>query len=172
MAVEAFAYRRTVGRRATASMKAKNENETKQNKYNTKDNMERKRKKRLEDTRSRHLWLINYGDRTSTNALGLGYPVLGYILGMYLLRFCLRVVSCHLLQQGIMHQPCVWHCGASSRKRQRRRQGSGWRQSWRGGRRRMTAWRKEEEDVANGTRKVVVAQGNVKPPKRHRLALG
>ena len=50
------------------------DNETRQNKRNTK---ERQHDIRLEDTSSRHLWLINYGERTSTGPLALGYPLLG-----------------------------------------------------------------------------------------------
>ena len=34
--------------------------------------------KRPEDTTSRHLWLINYGERTSTSTLALGYSLPGY----------------------------------------------------------------------------------------------
>ena len=33
--------------------------------------------KRPEDTSSRYLWLVNYGERTSTSPLALGYPLLG-----------------------------------------------------------------------------------------------
>ena len=33
--------------------------------------------KRPEDTSSRHLWLVNKGERTSTSPLALGYPLLG-----------------------------------------------------------------------------------------------
>ena len=33
--------------------------------------------KRLEDTSSRHLWLVNKGERTSTSPLALGYPLIG-----------------------------------------------------------------------------------------------
>ena len=49
-------------------------NETKQNKRNTR---ERQHDIRLEDTSSRHLWLINYGERTSTSLLALGFTLLG-----------------------------------------------------------------------------------------------
>ena len=35
------------------------------------------KRKRSEDTNSRHLWLPNYGNRTSTGSLALGYPLLG-----------------------------------------------------------------------------------------------
>ena len=40
---------------------------------------ERKAKwhRRRNDTNSHHLWLINYGERTSTSTLSSGYPLLG-----------------------------------------------------------------------------------------------
>ena len=67
---------RTVGRKAAASMKAKkNENETKQNKRNTRERQQHDI--RPEDTGSHHTWLINYGERNSTSPLALGYPLLG-----------------------------------------------------------------------------------------------
>ena len=31
-----------------------------------------------EDTSSRHLWLVNYGQRTSPNTIALGYPLLAW----------------------------------------------------------------------------------------------
>ena len=34
-------------------------------------------KKRPEGARSRHVWLIKYGERTCTSTLALGYPLLG-----------------------------------------------------------------------------------------------
>ena len=57
--------------------------ETTQNKPNS---GERQHDIRREDTSSRHLWLINYGERTSTSPLALSYPLLGsscYILSYY-----------------------------------------------------------------------------------------
>ena len=61
--------RRTVERRATASVKTKRR---KRNKHNL-----RRHDIRPEDTSSRHLWLIKYGERTSTSPLALGYPLRG-----------------------------------------------------------------------------------------------
>ena len=48
--------------------------ETKQNNRNTREGQH---DIRLEDTSSRQLWLINYGERTTTSPLALGYPLLG-----------------------------------------------------------------------------------------------
>ena len=71
----AYQERRSIERRAAASVKAKkNENETKQNKRNI---IERQHDIRPEDTSLRHLWLVNYGNQTSTSPLALGYPLLG-----------------------------------------------------------------------------------------------
>ena len=68
--------RRTVEPRAAASFSQikKYEKETKQYKRNAR---ETQHNIRPEDTSSRHLWLINYGERTSTSPLPLGYPLLG-----------------------------------------------------------------------------------------------
>ena len=63
------------GRGFNESIKTK----TKQNKTNIppeKDVMTLQTK-RPEGTSSRHLWLVNKGERTSTSPLALGYPLLG-----------------------------------------------------------------------------------------------
>ena len=59
--------------------KYKDENEAKQNKRNTRERRHDiyLQTKHPEGTSSHHLWLINKGERTSTNALALGYPLLG-----------------------------------------------------------------------------------------------
>ena len=51
-----------------------------QNKTNAtpeKDAMTCTANQRPEDTSSRHLWLVNEGERTSTSPFALGYPLLG-----------------------------------------------------------------------------------------------
>ena len=71
MAVGAHAYRRTFERRAADLTKQKEEkrNRTKEGKKTTpeKGEMASASKKCPEDTSSSHLWLINYGERTSTS---------------------------------------------------------------------------------------------------------
>ena len=51
-------------------------NEAKQNKRNTREKTSwHLQTKRPEDTSSRHLWLVNKGERTSTSPLALGYSL-------------------------------------------------------------------------------------------------
>ena len=69
--------RRTIKRRAAASVKATKKTKRKRNKKNKCNTRERQRGIRPEDTSSSHMWLVNYGERTSTNLLALGYPFLG-----------------------------------------------------------------------------------------------
>ena len=58
--------------------KHEDENEAKQNKCNTRERRNGICKPNArEDTSSRHLWLVNKGERTSTSPLALGYPPLG-----------------------------------------------------------------------------------------------
>ena len=73
VAVGAHAYRRTIEQRAAVSVKA-----------------ERQHGIRPEDTSSRHLWLINNDERTSTGPLVLGYP----LLGPYSVTFGYTTVRC------------------------------------------------------------------------------
>ena len=52
---------------------------------------ERQHDIRPADTSSRHMWLINYGERTITSPLALGYPLLGpyrYVRAFYLPTTC------------------------------------------------------------------------------------
>ena len=76
MAAEAHAYLGTTEQRAAALMKeGKTKTKQKQHKRNAR---ERHHDIRSEDIISlRHLWLINDGERTSTNPLALGYPLIG-----------------------------------------------------------------------------------------------
>ena len=72
------------GRRMKRFNQSKKE-ENKQNKNKKEKITERQRKaiwhqqtkKRPEDISTRYLWLVNYGERTSTSTLALGYPLLG-----------------------------------------------------------------------------------------------
>ena len=101
MAVGAHAYRRTIERRAPASMKTKRRR--KQNKQNKRNARERQYDIRPEDTSSRHLWLINYGEGTSTSPLALGYPLLGpshYVWAYYCISTPCSVV--------LRHSPSFW----------------------------------------------------------------
>ena len=59
--------------RRPLNKKKKDENETKTKKSNAR---ERQHDTRPEDTISRHLWLINYGERTGTSTFALVYPLL------------------------------------------------------------------------------------------------
>ena len=73
-------YRRTIERRTAASTKESIKTKTKQNKTNVtpeKDVMASANQTPGGYTGSRHLWLVNRGERTSTSPLALGYPFLG-----------------------------------------------------------------------------------------------
>ena len=61
--------------------KHKDENEATQNQHNTRERRHDiyLQTKRPEGTSSRHLWLVDKGERTSTSPLALGYPLLGYL---------------------------------------------------------------------------------------------
>ena len=67
-------------RRAASSIKHKDENEnvTKPNKGNTRERHNDICKPNTRRIRSRHLWLISYRERTTSNMLSLGHPVLIY----------------------------------------------------------------------------------------------
>ena len=49
--------------------------------FNKRNIRERQHNIRLEDTSSRHLWLVNKGDRPSTSPLASGYPLQTTISG-------------------------------------------------------------------------------------------
>ena len=65
-------------RKQEKKKKKETKNEAKQNKGNTREKTSwHLQTKRAEDTSSRHLWLVNKGERTSTSPLALGCPLLG-----------------------------------------------------------------------------------------------
>ena len=55
----------------------KNEQNIKRNARDEKNGIGKQNKKHPKDTSSRLLRLVNYGERTSTSTLALGYPLLG-----------------------------------------------------------------------------------------------
>ena len=80
VAARAHVYRRTTSeRRAVDLMKDVTKKTEKKNVTQRKVIWNRHTKhKRPEDTSSRDLlWLINYGERTSSSTLALGYPLFG-----------------------------------------------------------------------------------------------
>ena len=117
MAIGARAYRRTIERRAAASLNAKIR---KQNKRIARERHQGicKPEKRPKDTSSCHSRLINYGEQTNTSTLALCYPLLVFYpphSGLFLLHAVVQplrlhfAMKCSALYSAVLrHSPSSW----------------------------------------------------------------